>query len=151
MSTVPASCRLAALGLALGLGACSAPSGGGAYCNQDFDCSGGDVCAHTHECLAPDQVHSVVIRWTIGGAAPDATTCNGISQLEVGYQIGFDPSTAEVFAPVACAEASFPNDKWPIAFDTAVVIADAPGNQTVQTTPIPADPMADVTVDVAHP
>jgi hypothetical protein len=122
----------------------------GGYCTRDDDC-GGDVCAHTHECLPADQVHSVVIRWTIGGAAASAATCAGIAHLDVGYQVGADDRNRLLFSPVACEEGFFPNDKWPIDYDTAVVFALSGSGSTFQSAPIPSDAMADVTLDVQHP
>jgi hypothetical protein len=122
-----------------------------ATCAGDADCTGGDVCAHTHECLPPAEVHAVTIRWTIDGAPASATTCAGISQLEVGYRVGFDEQTRLLFAPVPCDLGSFPNDKWPIDFDTALIYADGATGSSYQTGWIAPDPVANVAIDVRHP
>ncbi|HTJ44235.1 MAG TPA: hypothetical protein VL463_19155 [Kofleriaceae bacterium] len=127
------------------------PDSGVNYCDEQSPCGGGDVCAHTHECLAPDQVHAVTIRWTIGRDAPDATACNGISEMNVGYERTDDPSDRLVFSPVTCTAGSFPNDKWPTRYDTAYVAAFGPGHATEGRATIPPDPNADVTVDLPHP
>lgn len=123
----------------------------GAYCVADADCTGGDVCARTHECLPPDQIHSVKIHWTIGGQTPSTTACSPIQELEVGYSIGSDQSTEILFAPVMCIEGAFPNDRWPIRYDTAVVIALSANGSTQGFASIPPDPTVDVTIDVAPP
>ena len=137
------------------LGACGGPQGGnndqGPYCTTDGDCPGGTICAHDDECLPPDQVHAVVIHWTIGGLPADATSCAGIMQMDVGYLVSQNMNEGDIFSPVACAEAEFPNDKWPIRFDTASVEADSASGSTSNTAPIPPDPSVDVTVDVPHP
>jgi hypothetical protein len=140
--------------IALALGACGGPQGGddqGPYCTSDSDCPGNTICAHDDECLPPDQVHAVVIHWTIGGQAPDATSCAGIAQLDVGYLVSQNQNEGDIFSPVSCTEAAFPNDKWPIRFDVASVQADSANGSTTNTAPIPPDPSVDVTVDVAHP
>ena len=138
---------------ALLLFAVAACGGGsdGAYCVADADCSGSDVCAHTHECLPPGEVHSVTIHWTISGQAPNATSCAGIDHLDVGYETSFDANDSIGFSPVMCIEGEFPNDKWPTRYDIADVAAYASGIARYGQATIPADPMVDVTVDVTHP
>jgi hypothetical protein len=125
---------------------CPGPIHDGQTCSSDADC-GGDVCAHDMQCFPADQVHAVTIRWTINGAPPSAATCAGISLFEVGYRIGFDDTTRVFYNPVPCAAGSFPNDKWPIAYDTALVAANA----GIFDRPIPPVASADVTVDVVAP
>jgi hypothetical protein len=140
---------------AIGVGACGGPPGGGddqgPYCTTDSQCPSGDICAHDDECLPPDQVHAVVIHWTISGQPPNTTTCAGIAQLDVGYLVSQNPNEGDIFSPVSCTEAAFPNDKWPIRFDTASVQADSANGSTTGLANIPPDPSVDVTVDVAHP
>ena len=135
--------------LLLVIAGCYQPRGG--TCTIDDDCAGGEICAHNHQCLPPEEVHAVTIHWTVGGAPASATTCAGISQLEVGYRIGFDEATRTLFAPVPCSAGSFPNDKWPIAYDTALIFADGAGSSTSQTGWIAPDPVASVTIDIQHP
>ncbi len=143
--------RLAILSSIVWLAACGgvdSPS----YCMIDGDCSGGEVCAHTHECLSPDQVHSVTIHWTIGGQAPTAATCTGVDHLDVGYENSADATDQVLFSPVMCNEGEFPNDKWPTRYDIADVDAvSASSATTYGQNAIPSDPTVDVTVDVAHP
>ena len=123
----------------------------GEYCDDQIQCGSGMICAHTHECLAADEVHAVTIRWTIAHDAPNATACTGIAEMNVGYERTDDPTDRIVFAPVDCAAGSFPNDKWPVRYDLAYVTAIGAGNSTAGREPIPPDPNADVTVDVLHP
>ena len=132
------------------LAACGGPDSPN-YCTVDSECSGGDVCAHTHECLPPGQVHSVTIHWTIGGQPASATTCTGIDHLDVGYENSGDATDQVLFSPVMCNEGEFPNDKWPTRYDIADVDAISPTGNTFGQNAIPSDPTVDVTVDVAHP
>ena len=141
---------LALPALALVLAACGSVSDDGAQCTIDADCTCGDICSRAEECWPPDQIHAVTIHWTIGGQAPIATTCAGITSLDVDYDDS-QSGRRVGFSPVACNEGQFPIDKWPVHFDTAMVTAHGNGNQTQGTAPIPRDPSADVTVDVAHP
>jgi hypothetical protein len=143
--------RALALVLLLTAAACGGSSNAPMYCDANTPCTGNDVCARTHECLAPDQVHSVTIHWTLGGQPPTATTCAGISELEVGYVNSSDATDQVVFSPVSCAEGAFPNDAWPTRYDQAFVTAVAPGNSTTNQAAIPAGAMVDVTIDVTHP
>ena len=131
--------------------ACGGSSNTPSYCDEQNPCGGSDVCARTHECLAPDQVHSVTVHWTIGGQPANATTCTGISQLEVGYVDSGDSTDQVVFSPVSCVEGAFPNDKWPTRYDQAFVTADAPGNSSTSSAAIPSGAAVDVTIDVTHP
>ena len=142
--------RLAIPSAIVWLAACGAPSDG-SYCTMDVECSGGNVCAHTHECLPPGQVHSVTIHWTIGGLAPNATSCAGIDHLDVGYENSSDATDQVLFSPVMCNEGEFPNDKWPTRYDIADVAAYASGVANTGQAAIPSDPTVDVTVDVTHP
>ena len=141
--------KRAALVLVL-IGACGGEPDGGS-CTIDGDCSGGQICAHSHECLAADQVHSVTIHWTIGGQPPTAASCTGIDHLDVGYESTSIPADSVLFSPVLCVEGAFPNDKWPIRYDIADVEAQAAGATTYGQAAISGDPTVDVTVDVPHP
>ena len=123
----------------------------GAYCTADTDCGHGDVCAHSHECLPPSDVHSITIRWTIDHQPAKATSCAGIDHLDVGYEDSTDATSRILFSPVSCVEGLFPNDKWPIRFDTADVFAQGPGRSTSAYGTIPPDANVDLTVDVHHP
>lgn len=122
---------IAAAAFAL-LGACVVQRGDGSYppdpgwsdppppttygCDVDTDCSNGDLCARTHECLPSSEIRAVHVLWTVAGAAADANTCAASPDLGVefiddtGYHFGY--------APVPCMEGRFNVDKLPLSFDT---------------------------------
>jgi hypothetical protein len=126
------------LGLVVSLGACGDPyqpgpfpypdaGGGGPFpgapCTTSGDCIGGDVCARDHECLAPGDARSVMVRWTIGGAAANATSCAPIvstGQLQIMYEVLATGETTG-FAPLMCGEGQFYVDVWPARYDYAQV------------------------------
>jgi hypothetical protein len=137
--------------VALALAAAGCPRTFGDDCTTDDDCGGGRVCARNRQCQPPDQVHAVNIRWTVDGVAADATSCAGIDQLEVGYQIGDDDTSRVVFVPVRCEIGAFPNDKWPTAYDTALIYAASPRGSTYQQAAIPPGPTADVFINILTP
>jgi hypothetical protein len=91
--------------------------GCGSDCQQDTDCIGGDVCARDGECLAPTDVVSADILWTIDGAPPSAASCMALS-LRVGF---ITHQTREIdefgFAPIPCEKGEFYVDKLPSDFD----------------------------------
>ena len=86
-------------------------------CDQDTDCSDGDLCARTHECLPSSDIRAVHVLWTVMGAVADANTCTATQDLGVeflddtGYHFGY--------APVPCMEGRFNVDKLPLRFATA--------------------------------
>jgi hypothetical protein len=126
--------------LVLGLAGCFAPS---EYdCDLDSECSGGDVCARTHECLAPAEVRGVRVRWAIGTAPDVAAACAQIAltDLTIVYSTsdGVSPLT---YTPVPCAGGSFFIDKLPLRFDRVELSgSDAAGVQYFGTTAIGTDP-----------
>ena len=67
-----------AIGLTL-LAGCPSSS----ECERDFDCSGGQVCANTHECLSSSEVRGVEIRWTLYGQQASDATCGAIDHMEL--------------------------------------------------------------------
>lgn len=104
----------------------------GSQCTTDFDCSAGTVCANTHDCVSPELVHRVAIRWTILGNPADATTCAPIPNLDLAV---FDSETDDQasYAPVPCATGQFVFDKLPIQFDR-VLLRVVNGGETVEAT-----------------
>ena len=64
--------------VALALATAGCPRTFGDDCTTDDDCGGGHVCARNRQCLPPDQIDAVDIRWTVDGMAASATTCAGI-------------------------------------------------------------------------
>jgi hypothetical protein len=109
------------------VGCGNGPGAPGAECLTDTDC-GGDVCTRTHECLPADQVHSVMLRWTISSAAASDSACTtaGIDHLEVSYLDDYDGEQI-TYAPVPCGEGQFLVDKLPTRYDAAEITALAPG------------------------
>jgi len=119
-----------ALVTALGLAACgNGPGAPGASCVTDADC-GGDVCTRTHECVPADQVRSVMLRWTIQGAAASANACTtaGIDHLELSYIDDYDVDKL-TYSPVPCDEGQFLIDKLASRYDAAEITAIASGGR----------------------
>jgi len=116
-------------------------AGCGGDCKTDGDCVGGDVCARDGDCLAPDEVVSARVTWTLDGQPPTAATCP--HDLRIGFIIGSGRYESEFgFAPVPCPEGVFSVDKLPsfrqveLGFDVAgdfsrAEFADANGGNTV--------------------
>jgi hypothetical protein len=107
---------LAALGLAVVASAGCFPAS--TYdCDQDVECSGGEVCARTHECLTPSQVRELRVTWTVTGVADVATACPaaGLESLTISYTAPGYPSLT--FAPVMCTLGLYRIDKLPVWFE----------------------------------
>jgi hypothetical protein len=86
-------------------------------CDQDFECSGGEVCARTHECLTPSQVRGLRVVWTVTGSTDVATACEtaGLGGLTISYTA---PGVQTLqFAPVACTLGLYAIDKLPVWFE----------------------------------
>ena len=116
----------------------------GSECTTDFDCSGGTVCANTHDCLSPELVRRVAIRWTVRGNPADETTCAPIPNLDLAV---FDTETDDQasYAPVPCAPGQFVFDKLPTQFDR-VMLRVVNGAETLMAD-IPSGAPADVLLD----
>jgi hypothetical protein len=131
--------RRFALASLLLLAACPAP---GPECGDGITCTADEVCANTHECYPPDQVHAVTVHWTIRGQPASATTCPD-PNLELSIQqFGADALT---YSPVVCANGFFGFDKLPVDYDGVAVDDPATGARG-QTSIPPAG--GDVTVDL---
>ena len=102
---------------------------------QGGECGGDYVCADTHECLPPDQVRRVQIRWTIEGQAPDATVCDSMGDLSLTVR-SRSTEDARTYAPVPCFTGLFTFSALPTIFDEATLIMESTGAN--QTLPIPA-------------
>lgn len=125
------------------------PTGMGPYCDATTPCTGSDVCARDHECLAPDQARSVMVRWTVQGQPASASSCAplaGLGELQIAYSAD---ATGELtgFAPLMCSEGQFFVDVWPARFDHVRVSAGASGPVYAGAADLPAG-NADVTVDL---
>ncbi len=94
----------------------------GNQCQRDFDCRGGDVCANTHECLGASEVYRVAVRWTVRGNPASATTCAGITSLEITV-VDDASSTTSSYAPVPCEIGIFTFDKLPVGFNRLTLTA----------------------------
>ena len=103
--------------LALGLGGCPPPGGGGptdGECLVDEECGGGDVCARDNLCWSASEVRFVKATWTLRGQAPDATTCAKYPDLYIEFR---GPGVENLaFSPVPCANGQFVVDKLPREF-----------------------------------
>jgi hypothetical protein len=95
--------------------ACPSNTSGG-FCEQDTDCSGGQICARDMECIAPADTRGVKTTWTIGGQPADATSCGAMPNFYINFY-GADPQDAFGFAPVPCMQGQFFIDKLPTRFD----------------------------------
>jgi hypothetical protein len=106
------SMRYAAFALMASLAGCSLVGNGtGGECVNDQQC-GDDVCARSGECLAPSSVRQVQVRWTMNGAAADATSCAAHPNLFLQFN-GPDYGDVLRFAPVPCKAGSFFVDRLP--------------------------------------
>jgi hypothetical protein len=102
-------------------------------CVDDADCDG-LVCARDGVCLDAGEVRRVQIRWTVGGAVPDATRCAGITELE----LQLDDSAGgpgHRYAQVPCALGLFTIDAIGRRYDGVTLVGfDAAGSRVVRGT-----------------
>lgn len=131
--------RILALVALAGLAACFPPS---TYdCNQDQECSSGEVCARNHECLPPGEVRTLRVVWTIDAQPDTAAACAalGIGDLTIVYSGG--GGEALTFAPVPCPGGLYFVDKLPVRFDRVELSGFASdGTPYYGVTSIGADP-----------
>ncbi len=109
---------LAMLPAVLALAGCP----GGAACEQDWDCSGGLVCANTHACVSASEVRRVEVRWTLYGQVPTAASCAPIERMELTVRDSQTDDTA-TYSPVPCSIGRFVFNKLPFHFDAAAMSA----------------------------
>jgi hypothetical protein len=98
-----------------------ASSGFGAPCTDQSDCT--EVCTRNHECLAPDQVRSALVHWTVQGAAASATSCAPIVAAGTMHITFTDSVSGNYtrYSPLMCDAGQFFIDKWPTRFDQVEV------------------------------
>lgn len=96
-------------------------------CVSDSQC-GDDVCARGGECTARANVRAVMVKWTIEGAAADATTCASHPNLFLQFD-GADYGDTLRFEPVTCRQGSFFVDVLPRRYQQVELgIEGAAGN-----------------------
>lgn len=90
-------------------------------CDLDTECSGGEVCARSHECLPAGQVRPLRLRWTIDGVTDTAAECPArqIGDLTVEFSAADGSDLA--FSPVPCGGGAYYIDKLPVRFDQATI------------------------------
>jgi len=94
-------------------------------CRQDVDCSAGQTCARTHECISGTLV-SARIAWTVNGqavspASAEACTAANIDHLEVSFA---DGNLGDVtYSPVECKLGQILFDKMPPRYYRVTVSA----------------------------
>jgi hypothetical protein len=103
--------RYAGLALMACLAGCSLTSGTGGECVSDSQC-GDDVCTRGGECAARTNVRSVMVKWTVEGAAASVTSCGAHPDLYLQLH-GADYGDTLRFEPVVCSQGSFFIDKLP--------------------------------------
>ena len=104
--------RIAAFALLGCLAGCSLTTGGSnGECSRDSQC-GDDVCARSNECMSRSAVRPVAVRWTINGAAADATACAAHPNLYVQFESADYGDTLRI-APVPCQDGAYTIDKVP--------------------------------------
>lgn len=101
--------RYAGLALMACLAGCSLTSGTGGECVNDSQC-GDDVCTRGGECIARSSVRSVMVKWTIEGAAASVVSCDTHRDLYLQFN-GTDYGDTLRFEPVVCSQGSFFVDK----------------------------------------
>ena len=108
--------RIVALVAVAGLASCFSPS---TYdCDTDFECSGGEVCARTHECVAAAEVRAVRVRWNIAGQAGTAAEgCAALGLGDLSIKFSGGDATPLSFAPVPCGGGLYVVDKLPTRYD----------------------------------
>ena len=130
--------RVAAIALAAAaLGGCFPE--GNYECDLDPDCSGGEVCARTHECVLASEVRAVTIRWTVDGQTDTRAACVavGMSDLEITFQSGTETVR---YAPVPCDGGLYFMDKLPLRFNFASLTGSANSGTYYGETPVGTDP-----------
>lgn len=86
-------------------------------CRSDSQCSSGQVCTRTHDCLPPDQVRTVHAEWTVRGMEASLQTCAAVRDLQITFLVGAGNSQPQSFAPVPCVQGKFTVDKLPVTYD----------------------------------
>lgn len=84
-------------------------------CDIDSQCSSDEVCARDSMCASIDEVRSVTVTWTVGGADANTQTCATHPDLFISF-IGRDFSDTLGYTPVPCHIGQFSVDKLPTRY-----------------------------------
>jgi hypothetical protein len=122
--------RYAGLALMACLAGCSLTPDPRGECVNDSQC-GDDVCTRGGECVARSSVRSVMVKWTIDGAAASLATCDTHRDLYLQFN-GTDYGDTLRFEPVVCSQGSFFVDKLAKRYQQ-VELGIQGGTGTVQT------------------
>ena len=110
------------------------PPDAAAGCVADTEC-GGLVCARTGECLAPSDVRTVRVTWTVQGKPANNATCASSPDLEIEF---YDLNDyAHGYAPVPCVAGVYTIDKLPTRFyrvRMALIDTDGGGRANIDAT-----------------
>ena len=102
-----------------------------ASCSTDADCGRGDLCGPPGVCLAPDEIRSVEIAWTIAGKPADESTCAKIPELELAFRTSGGcrkgKGEALTFSPVHCVSGMFVMDRLPWKYESVSLDIKADG------------------------
>lgn len=141
--------RLDAAVLALVAAAPGCLAGEGEECTDDADCADDGECTRTGECVADGAALRVVVRWTVGGAAPTPSQpepCAPLSELEVRFH---DPGAEpEQYRPVPCPLGQVIYDKMPPRFESVELVAYDGSGDEVDSAEEPLEPRGETAVDV---
>lgn len=139
----PSRVRLALLALPAALLLTGCPTG--PECGpQGGTCADGFVCANTHECLPPEDVHRVGIHWTVLGQPANANSCPDRDLELTILQVGTE--SRMTYAPVPCANGVFTFSAIPTFYDRVELFVPSTGES--EGTSIAADTSVDVFLDL---
>ncbi len=121
------------------------PGGTVSGCSADTQCFGGNVCARTGDCVAPEQIRAVHIGWTLMTQPASAATCTNAPNLVIKFIEGANGEWVG-YSPVPCSEGKFTVDKMPMWFTR--VTLKRQGDSTSQSSSI--DDMGGATLDLPY-
>jgi hypothetical protein len=101
--------------------------GGGGECEQDYDCSGGELCANTHECLGAGELRRVDVHWTLYGQTPTTASCASIDRMELTVRDSITDASA-TWSPVPCDTGTFLFLALPTHYDSVAMSAFVGGS-----------------------
>jgi hypothetical protein len=93
-------------------------------CDTDGECSFGEVCARTHECLLSSDVRMLRVDWIVDGNADLVAACPAaaIDRLGIVFAAA-DPTDTLTYVPVPCDTGQFVVDKLPSRMTTVELTA----------------------------
>jgi hypothetical protein len=109
-------------------------------CDLDPECSGGEVCARTHECVPASDVRAVTIRWTVDGQVATRAVCAAVGLFDLEIQFSASGTDTLGFSPVPCDGGIYFIDKLPLRFNTASLTGSADTGTYYGDTPVGTDP-----------